>query len=284
MAECAVGRHLSTSRDYSQIPDRAASLGMTAFQIFAGNPRSWSLRRPPVRQLRAAGARCEELGLQCAIHTSYLINLCRPLDHPVGAKSVALLRRDLHNTADWGDSCLGAVVHMGRLADMDLEPEVARRQYAARIRECLEETEGRLLLETGAGVRGEVGTGVEDLGHIWRLLEGYHDRVGFCIDTAHIWAAGYDIATAAAVRRYLRLWQREIGTEHIRLIHFNDSGRELDSHVDCHADLGYGLIGLEGLGALAQWARRHRVPLVAETPGGLPPTAEVELMQSLCAG
>lgn len=269
-----VGRHMGVEGDYSGIPERTVELSNNAFQIFTGNPRSWKATPLPDSVLTELGSECRQLDVIGVIHASYLINLCRDPESDKAKKSRALLCKDLSNAERWGERCLGVIIHMGKMADQKITIGQAMNHYVTNLRRVMEESEGRIILETGAGVQGEVGTCTVDLVNLARQLD--RKRVGFCIDTAHIWAAGYDISTEKGVRSYFREWEGQIGTDRIDVIHFNDSAREWNSHVDLHTNIGKGLIGMEGLTAVAQWAKRMNVPLICETPGLVHPAEESE--------
>ena len=91
-------------------------------------------------------------------------------------------------------------------------------------------------------------------------------RIKFCIDTCHIWASGYDISNQVNVKKYFSLFDKLIGIDKIACIHFNDSKTRLNSHIDRHADIGYGYIPMSGLNAVINFAYKYKIPIILETP------------------
>lgn len=260
------GRHINITYGLASAAQSGLSTGSTAIQIFTGNPQSIKGRKRTIKELHELRDNLKELNMVAVIHTPYIINLC----HPSGTKkyqdSLEALVRNLDESFEIG--ALGAVVHMGKnTKETGLTDYEAMDSYATSIKEALKLSKGTIILETGAGQGSEVGTSLSDLSQIYhRLTTTEKKRVGFCIDTAHIWAAGYNIKDEENVETYFRLFNELIGIDKIIVIHFNDSAVELGSCVDRHINIGYGYIPLEGLKAVAIWGRKNNVPLILETP------------------
>jgi deoxyribonuclease IV len=259
-----LGRHMPTHSNPVKAAELACMIGCNAIQIFASNPTGW---RPPsdngANSIAFAKA-ARENGLDpVVIHAPYLINLASPDDF-IWEKSIALLRWTLQR-----GELLGArfvVFHTGSHRGSGVEAGTAR--IAEAIRRILPETPPPvlLLLENDVGAGNALGYSFEQLRDILDLLPEYHERLGICIDTAHLWGAGHDISSAASARRVLDHIDATIGLDRLKVIHLNDTEMALGSHRDVHARLGEGIIGEEGLRALLQDARLAHAAVILETP------------------
>ncbi len=216
------------------------------------------------------------------LHAIYLLNPSGP-DEDLRAKSVASMREYIR----WGErlGASGVVVHLG--SSSGLTAEEAASNLCASLLAALEEPSSvPLLLETSAGTRNSMGSTFADLGAILRCL-GAGPRAAICLDTAHVWAAGYDVASPEGLERTLDEFDREIGLDKLTLIHANDSKVPLGGARDRHENIGEGHIGLEGWNTLLQHPTLRELPWVMETPGQDrkgPDAAQVELMQRLWRG
>ena len=137
------------------------------------------------------------------------------------------------------------------------------------------------MVENTAGSGGNIGSRFEDLKII---LEGVDDRsrVGFCIDTCHTFAAGYDISTRDGFLKAMDAFDTCVGMKYLRAMHLNDSKTALGSHVDRHESLGKGLLGIEPFKCIMRDARFQKIPLVLETPDETIWAEEIELLRSFC--
>ena len=259
-----LGRHMPTNAKPVKAAQTARWLGCNAIQIFASNPTGW---RPagdaPIACATFAQA-ARELDLNpVVIHAPYLINLASPEDE-IWDKSISLLRWTLQR-----GGLLGAryvVFHTGSHRGSGVEAGIAR--IAEAIRRILPETpaEVMLLLENDVGGGNSLGRNFEQINAVLRLLPDYQERVGVCIDTAHLWGAGYDISSAASALAVLANFDETIGLERLKVIHLNDTEKALGSHRDVHARLGEGIIGEEGLRAMFSDPRLAHVAVLLETP------------------
>jgi deoxyribonuclease IV len=251
--------------------DRAAEIGAGALQIFIDNPTAWRRRREPPRELAAFRTRLIELDIQpVAVHAAYLVNLAGP-DKRFFRQSVEVLASDLRTAPSFGarfvnvhvGSHRGAGVRNGTqrladglaltLAEVDTGPEAAR-----------------LVLENSAGSGFGLGIDVAELAGILdaALARGVDiDRLGFCLDTAHAWAAGIDLSAPASIDGFLADFDGRIGLDRLAMIHLNDSKTELGSHTDRHEHLGAGRIGVHGLRHLLCHPSLAHVTYYLETPG-----------------
>ena len=259
-----LGRHMPLHANAVKATEIARNIGCNAIQIFASNPTGW---RPPAGDgassvLFAQAARLNEL-YPVVIHAPYLINLASP-DDSIWEKSAALLQWTLQRGALLGANYV--VFHTGSHRGSGVEAGIER--IAEAIRRILPETppEVMLLLENDVGAGNSLGYSFEQLGAVIDLLPEYRERLGICIDTAHLWGAGYDISNASTTRQMLEQFDRIIGLDRLKVIHLNDTEMALGSHRDVHARLGEGIIGEEGLRVLLCEPRLAHTAVILETP------------------
>jgi deoxyribonuclease-4 len=201
--------------------------------------------------------------VQMAAHDSYLINLAAPED-ALYRKSVTAFADELERAETLGLDYL--VTHPGAHTGSGVEAGIAR--VAAALDDCLERCEGykvKVLLETTAGQGSCLGATFEELAAIRdRVRE--HERIGFCLDTCHVFAAGYPLATRADYTELFQQFDDILGLSHLRLFHVNDSAKPLGSRVDRHAAIGQGEIGLDVFRCLITDPRFEDRPKILETP------------------
>ena len=197
------------------------------------------------------------------LHAPYLINLAAP-DEANREKSIALLRWTLQRGALLGASSV--VLHVGSHKGAGVEAGVER--VVTAIEQILPETppEVLLLLENSVGAGNTLGGDFEDLATILEHLPGYAERLGVCLDTAHLWGAGHDISTRASALEVLRHFDEQIGLERLKVLHLNDTEKALGGHRDVHTRVGEGVIGEEGLRTLLCDPRLASVVVLLETP------------------
>lgn len=258
-----LGAHLSTAKGLGAAVREGRRIGCSAVQVFTSSPRMW--KGSPADPAKAADLRaaCAECGIDALVsHDTYLVNLCHP-DPEVAAKSLATLRDELVRSAAYGIPYV--VSHMGALVGQDQAaafPKVA--EAATRI---LSETPDgvTLLMETTAGQGSSINSRFDEIARLLDLA-GAPPRLGVCLDTCHVFAAGYDLRTPEAYAATFAEFDRLVGLERLKVIHGNDSKKGLGSRVDRHAHIGEGEIGLEGFRCLVNDPRFENVPILLETP------------------
>jgi deoxyribonuclease-4 len=259
-----LGRHMPTNSKPIKAAQIARQIGCDALQIFASNPTAW---RPPADDLAtnmAFAQAARDLQLDpVVLHAPYLINL-GTLDSVIWEKSVTLLSWTLQRGAQLGASRV--VFHTGSHRGAGVEAGIAR--VAEGIARILPQTppEVMLLLENDVGAGNSLGHNFEQLAAILNLLPTYNERLGVCLDTAHLWGAGYDISNAQATLQVLASFAQTIGLDRLKVIHLNDTKMALGSHRDVHARLGEGIISAEGLRTLLGDARLDHAAVLLETP------------------
>jgi deoxyribonuclease-4 len=242
----------------------AREIGCNALQIFVTNPRGWRVPEPRPKAEDAFRAALAELDLApVAVHATYLINLASPRDD-FFAQSVTLLRATLERAARHGAAWV--VLHIGSHMGSGVEAGLAR--LATGLRQTLEGTPASvaLLLENDVGAGGELGARFEQIAAALAAVPEHAERLGVCLDTAHLWGAGFEIGTAEGVARTLAEVERLIGLRRVQVLHLNDTKVALGSHRDIHARLGEGIIGEEGLRALLRAPALAHVAVLLETP------------------
>lgn len=254
------GAHVSIRGHIYEAADRAARLGCECLQIFVGSPRTWRAVPYAADDLRELRRRCRAYGLRPLVaHAAYLVNLAA--EGEVYEKSVVHLAHALRTVEEAGG--LGVVTHLGSRGQLPL-PQAVRR-VAQAVRRSLEECQRAWVLLEGSAGRSLGGT-FEELRMVLDAMDG-HPRVGVCLDTAHLFAAGWDLRTPEGVDVTLSAFDECVGLSRLKLVHLNDSRGELGSGVDRHENIGQGRIGLEGFAAWVQHPKLRRLAGVIETPG-----------------
>lgn len=240
-------------------------IGCTAVQIFTSSPQQWYSK--PVTDEAVADFRAarEETGItEVVSHDSYLINLCAPTEE-IAAKSYNGLKQELERCSRYGIGYL--VSHMGSHKGQDVGESLAR--VAEVTTAILDETpdDVMLLMETTAGQGSSLNARFEELNILFELCNG-HRRLGVCLDTCHVFVAGYNISTEEGYEQTFSEFERLVGLDRLKVIHCNDSKREFGSKVDRHAHIGDGFLGIETFRRLVNDPRFENIPILLETPDG----------------
>jgi len=266
-----LGVHLQLGGGLARAAARATEIGADAVQVFADNPAAWRRRAAPPKRLPEFREQLAAGGVALvAIHASYLVNLAGP-DQPFRRQSIEVLASELRAAPGFGASLVN--VHTGSHRETSVDDGI--RQVVDGVVAVLasvdSETDGaRLVLENASGGGWSIGTTVEELAAIAEgaAQRGVSDeRLGFCLDIAHAWGAGYDIATPEGVDDLVGLIDRELGLDRLAMVHFNDSRSELGSRQDRHEHIGGGRIGELGLRSLLRHPGLAGRPFILETPG-----------------
>jgi deoxyribonuclease-4 len=232
-------------------------------QMFPGSPQQWGT--PPVSDEDAADfaeARANAGIDPVVLHSIYLINMAAPSDS-IFKRSVASLTSSLLKADKLG--ALALITHTGN--HKGAGEEFGLRRIAEAVTSCLERAPGdaMLLLETTAGAGTSIGNTFEQFGAVFDMADR-PERLGFCLDTCHIFAAGYDISTPAGIDAALEELDRYIGLDRLKTIHLNDSRGDCGSHLDRHEHIGQGKIGLESFAYIVNKDVLRGLPAIIELP------------------
>ncbi|ORT60248.1 deoxyribonuclease IV [Streptomyces sp. CB03238] len=245
----------------------AREIGAEAVQVFVANPRGWATPAGNPVQDELFREECAVEGIPAYVHAPYLINFGSHTEATVEF-SVASLRHSLRRARDIG--ALGVVVHTGSATGGRPREEAlaqVRTHMLPLLDELTHDDDPFLLLESTAGQGASLCSRTWDFGPYFEALDA-HPKLGICLDTCHIFAAGHDLAGEHGVRQTLDLLVDTVGEGRLKLIHANDSKDVVGAHKDRHANIGAGHIGEEPFRELMCHPATEGVPLVIETPGG----------------
>jgi deoxyribonuclease-4 len=263
-SDLLLGAHFSIAGGLYKALRRAAEYQCTALQLFTKNATTWKEKKLAEKEIRKFSDTRAQTGIRHIFsHASYLINIAGPDPKKAilsrDALTQELIRCDLLDIP-------GVVLHPG--AHMEDGVDNGIQRIADTINRIVDQTptiRTRLLLETTAGQGTGIGHRFE---HLAAIMEKVADksRVGVCLDTCHIFAAGYDISSAKAYRKTMRTFQDIIGTSRLFIIHLNDAKKACGSRVDRHTHIGDGHIGASGFAAIIKDSRLEHIPKIIETP------------------
>jgi deoxyribonuclease-4 len=271
-----IGPHLPLGGGMLKAAERAVGIGATVVQVFTDNPTAWRRRSKLPEELPAFRARLARAGIgPVSVHAPYLVNLCGPNDEFWNA-SVEMMADELRVGAAYGAAFV--VMHIGSHRGTGREAGIARlvRGLSAVLDEAgqqpLENGDGwpRLVLENAAGSGDGIGASIEDLVDVFEAMAAHGlplDRFGVCLDTAHLWGAGYDIGSRAGVTRLVRDIDRRLGRDKVLMVHLNDSRTTLASRLDRHEHIAGGQLGERGMRAVLGDPWLSTLPTYLETPG-----------------
>lgn len=261
-----IGVHTSIAKSLENSALIAAEAGANTFQIFSASPRMWRASPPmdsAVKLLKRARERYDLKPL--AIHDNYLINLAS-CSETLRAQSVAAFRGEIERALAIGAEYL--VAHPGNRKGHSVEEGIySLIRSLAEAARGLDTKSLTVLLENTAGAGAALGSRFEELAIMRQFAAELTDLgVGFCIDTCHCLASGYDLSTAAGVNKTVAEIDRVLGIDNVKVIHANDSKAPLGSHVDRHEHIGHGYIGKEGFRRILNHPKLRRKAFILETP------------------
>ena len=260
-----IGPHVSIAGGVANAPLNAKGLGATGFGLFVKNQRQWTAAPYLAADVEAFKKQMAADGYtpaQVMPHAGYLINLANP-DESAHAKSMAALMDELNRCMALGLDKLN--LHPGSHLRL-ITPQAACGRIATSINAALAQTRGvAVVIENTAGSGGNLGSSFEELK---AMIDGVDDksRVGVCLDTAHTFAAGFDIRTRDGFLKTMEHFDKTVGMKYLRGMHLNDSKAGLNSRVDRHESLGAGLLGIDVFNCIMKDKRFENIPLVLETP------------------
>jgi deoxyribonuclease-4 len=266
-----LGAHLPLGNGMVKAVDRAHEIGANAIQVFVDNPTAWRRRQLPPAELPAFRARLAEHDIApVAVHASYLVNLAG-IEEDFFGRSVTVLASDLRAAPGFGGRFVNVHIGSHRGAGVAAGTQRLADGLALTLAEVDATPDAAMIaLENSPGSGFGLGTHVIELAEIAEAAAARGlptERIGFCLDTAHAWAAGIDVSEPAAIDTFLVDFDDRIGLDRLVMIHLNDSKSELGSRLDRHEHLGAGRIGAAGLGHLLRHPALAHVTYYLETPG-----------------
>lgn len=258
-----VGAHMPIKNGLGGAVREGKRIGCTTIQVFTKSPQLWKAKPISDDMVADYRAAIEETGIEGVMcHDSYLINLAAAGEE-LREKSLAGLTDEINRCAQYGITMLNS--HMGAHVGQGLEEGIRLLVAGAKVALANSDPSVKLVMETTAGTGTSLGATFEQL---QMVLDGLHGdpRVAVCVDTCHIFAAGYDIRTKDTYEATFAHFQDVIGFDRLVGVHANDSVGGLGSKKDRHAHIGEGEIGEEGFRLLVNDPRFERIPIYLETP------------------
>lgn len=258
-----IGAHLSISKGYPNAARQASKLQLDGFQHFTRNPRGGAVRALWDGEVEEFKQVMQELGLRVNLaHLPYTVNLGSDDPHKQEF-AVMVVRQDIKRAAALGTPFV--VAHPGHFGKAGVEAAV--EQVATTLRQALGDTalDTVFCLETMSGQGREIGGRLEELAAIISLVKD-KAPIGVCLDTAHLFASGWDIRTKAGIDELIAAIDATVGWERVKVMHLNDSKVSIGSHRDRHELIGQGEIGLKGMKAIVNHNRLRQLPMFLETP------------------
>ena len=262
-----LGAHMSIAGGYYKAVEEAHRCGCDCVQLFTKNNNQWRAKPITDQDVEEFKTRLEDLKIGHPLsHSSYLINLASPNDE-LWKKSIDAFVVELQRAEALGIPYV--VLHPGSYVESDETAGIKRIVRALdQVHRRVKDFSSQCLLETTAGQGSNLGWRFEQLAAI---LQGVREpeRLGVCLDTCHVFAAGYALDTEKSYKATMREFNRLVGVKQIRAFHLNDSRRELGSRVDRHEGIGKGEMGLDSFRYLLADRRFRKIPMYLETPKGM---------------
>jgi deoxyribonuclease-4 len=261
-----LGLHTSIAGGLERSAVEAAELGANTFQIFSSSPRQWKASAPSPAAVQRLNRLREKHDLYpLAIHDNYLINLAAA-NQGVRAKSIQAFRGELERALAIGAEYL--IAHPGNYKGQSIEQGIfCFLQGVAEAARELKPGRLMLLIENTVGAGAQLGSRFEELHVMREFAPKMTDLpVGFCLDTCHLLASGFDVARAGGLEHTLAEAERLLGLDNVRIIHANDSKGALASHLDRHEHIGQGHIGEAGFRRILTHPKLRNKPFILETP------------------
>lgn len=272
-----IGAHVSTAGGLTNALKNTTLIGGNCLQIFAGSPRSWARKLYDEKEVTNFLNESKRLDLQPTfIHALYLINLASD-NADLVKKSVESLIFDIKNGRLIHSA--GVIVHLGSHQGRGF-PAVADQVVSVILQIFSATEEVSFVIENSAGQKGKVGS-ISEIGELFRKVN--HPRLKLCLDSAHLFEAGYDLRNLSAIDNLVNELTNQKLLEHLVCLHVNDSKTEFNSKNDQHANLGEGKIGLIGLSQFVNHPAFINLPIILEVPGdlGFPDAKQISIAKSL---
>lgn len=260
-----LGAHESVSKGLHYAFDKIRQVGGESLQIFTRNQRQWNPKPLSEEEIKRYKESWQENGnMIVASHASYLVNLASGKPD-LRQKSINAFTEELRRCHQL--SIPYVVLHPGSHTGDGVQ--IGLERFVSALDETIDQagSDTMVLVETTAGQGTGLGRSFNELGSI-RNKSRFPDKIGICLDTCHIFAAGYDIRTVEDYNKTMQEFEREIGLDHLHFFHLNDSKKDLGSRVDRHEHIGQGCIGLNAFAHLLNDPLFQNHPMTLETPKG----------------
>lgn len=265
-----LGVHVSISGGVSNSVDNAMQIGCSAFQIFTRSPRQWKTKELTAEESDIFKEKLGNSPINTAsvvVHMPYLPNLSAPASE-MYEKSISVLTDEITRCNLLDIPYL--VIHLG--SHLGEGPKNGINQLVNACRKSLyvyndlgmARNRVKILLENSAGQKNSIGSKIDEIQKIFDIL-GKNDY-GLCIDTCHLFAAGYDLSSESTASTVIDNIDSNLGIENVKIIHLNDSKGELGSNLDRHYHIGLGKIGEDGFRCLVNSKKLNKIPFIMETP------------------
>ncbi len=271
------GAHVSSSGGISNAIDRGQTIGCESLQVFTHNPRTWRPINHTSEQIAAFREKAAAAGMGPMVsHGLYLMNLGAPdAEVPTGPPGKRTMRNIYRSSVETLQQHLrigealgltGVVLHVGSSKGSTTDESIAR--IGAGIAEALDAVPGTcaIHLENTAGAGDTIGRSFEELRAVADAA-GHEERVGFCLDTQHLFASGFPVHEEGGIDRVLAAFDQIVGLHRLRTLHLNDSMTEFGSNRDRHENIGEGLIGEDGFRRILGHPALQGLPVILEVPG-----------------
>jgi apurinic endonuclease APN1 len=239
-------------------------LGGNLIQCFITDPIGKKTLKLSDSDINKIKSHLKKWNMNMIIHAPYILNFAREFN--LESWWIKTLLRELNYASQIGAK--GSVIHFGKYLHLDKYVAISNMVNSLKYIIQNMPKDVFIYLETSCGQGSELGYTIEEFSKIYNeFTELEKERIKICIDTCHIFVAGYDIRTPIGFDSYIQTFDKFIGTRYIKLIHLNDSDKPLESHVDRHDIIGHGYIGLEGLKYICKWATEKEIDIILETGG-----------------
>lgn len=258
-----VGLHVSIAKSLDSAVDNAKALGCETFQMFTRNPRGWKFAALDPEEVNSFKEKLMQTGIAPPVdHMPYLPNLACPEDE-VYEKSVTTIVAEVERCVQLGVPYI--VTHLG--SHLGRGREVGLQRMTGALNIAIKKARGNLqiLLENMAGQSNSMGSTFKDIKEILDSVKK-KEHVGVCLDTCHLYAAGYDVQSQRGVNQTFAKFDDIIGFENLKVVHLNDSKGGLGSGLDRHEHVGMGYIGQKGFKAILHHSAIRDLPMILETP------------------
>lgn len=240
--------------------------GGNMMQIFINQPGNIDLTKKPIKELKEFNQFLKNNDMKVVVHGSYRYNFARNWDK--NDLSIISLTREIKYASIIG--AIGVVIHFGKKLDLTL-PEAYNNMFSAVLHihnQTKEYSDVKILLETSTGQGTEICYTLDSLAYFYKKFKQpeLKKRIQLCIDTCHVFSAGYNLKTPTNVKMFIEAFEELIGFNYVGLIHLNDSKVKLGARVDRHANIGKGYIGKKGLKVFFNYIKKLHIPCVLETP------------------